>query len=98
MFTTHLTARRSSTTFTSTRTESVRGRFGDRNCSEARQRHSFYAGAFFVPATYAMAGCMGRPKGLPVPSDIGSPTLCSPSPSCLATEVTVSLMTQRKLS
>ncbi len=82
----------------STRTESVRGRFGDRKHSEAQQRHSFYAGAFFVPATYAMAGCMGRPKGLPVPSDIGSPTLCSPSPSCLATEVTVSLMTQRNLS
>lgn len=98
MFIIPLTARRSSPNLIFNRTKKVRGRFGDRNRSEAQQRHSFYAGAFFVPATYAMAGCMGRPKGLPVPSDIGSPTLCSPSPSCLATEVTVSLMTQRNLS
>lgn len=98
MFTSPLTARRSSPNFMPNRTKKVRGRFGDRNCSEARQRHSFYVGAFFVLASYAMAGRMGRPSGLPVPSDIGSPTLCDPSPSCLATEVTVSLMTQRKLS
>ena len=38
------------------------------------------AGAFFVPAVRVMAGCAGRPSGLPVPCDIGLPTPHNPSP------------------
>ena len=54
--------------------------FGDPNNFQRRTSANTTAGAFFVPAVRVMAGCAGRPSGLPVPSDIGSPTLYNPSP------------------
>lgn len=55
--------------------------FGDSCMSKARKRPRFRVGAIFTPDGLPMAMRVGRPSGLPVSFDAGSPTPHASSPS-----------------
>lgn len=48
--------------------------FGDPKVSQVRKRQNITLSAFFVPNVLVMAVRAGRPSGLPVSCDTGSPT------------------------